>query len=321
MKNYRKTLFIAFFFISLILTAACCKKTKTYTIGIVNVNPGLESVIEGFKSGLNESLRKEGRQVNYIYNGTLNMDQADAVLKTLVEKKVDLILAVSTPAAVKAKSAVQGTKIPVVFAPVFSPVEAGLVKTLIQPGGNITGIQSGGSTAKALEWHKKIVPGAKRLFVPCKCGDSGLIQSLADLREAAQKLKVELLVSEVDSAEELQAALDNIPRDADSIWLANSYFLVSHINLIVNAALKRKLPLSSSTSQYRAGVMVSYAQDSLMTGRQASRLAYKILEGAHPSSLPVEMPEFFLGINLRTARAVGVSISDDILMQADGIVR
>jgi putative ABC transport system substrate-binding protein len=307
--------------VSLLVLFPGCKKEKVFTIGVVNINPGLEAVIDGFKSGLSGYGFIEGKNITFIYKGTLNIDQVDAELKDLTARRVDLILALTTPVAVKARKAAESAKIPVVFAPVLFPVKSGLVKSLTLPGANITGIQAGGSTAKALEWHKSAAPESKNIFVPYKPDEEAAEQSLSDLKKAALQLGITLIIREVSTLSDLKTALESIPREADSIWLLNSPFLVSNIDLFVSAAVKRKLKLSSGTSQYRAGVMISYGQDPFRTGEQAGRLAHRILEGVPPAELPVETADFSLGINLKTARAIGVKIPDEVLQQADNIIR
>lgn len=314
-------IFPAISLILLFVISSGCKKEKLFTVGIVNVNPGLEAVVDGFKSGMAAKYGYvEGKNITYVYKGALNVDLIDTELKDLKTRRVDLILALTTHVAVKAKKAVEGTKIPVVFAPVLFPVRAGLVKSLKHPDGNLTGIQVGGSTDKALEFLKSAVPGTKNIFVPYYA-DEGADYSLSDLKEAAGKLGVKLIIKEVRNINDLKAAMEFIPGEADSIWLLNSSFLVSNIDLFVTTAIKRKLPLSSVTSQYRAGVMISYGQVPFRTGEQASRLAHSILRGTSPADLPVEITDFSLGINLKTAQAAGIEIPNDILQQANFIIR
>ena len=115
--------------------------------------------------------------------------------------------------------------------------------------------------------------------------------------------------------------LDNLPGDIDALWLLNSHFLVKHTELYVEAAIKHRLPLGSGTSQVDDGVMVSYGQNAFRTGELAAGLAHKVLQGRSPSELPVEVTDFFLGINLKTAASIGIDISEDILHVADTIIR
>ena len=139
------------FFSGVLLIAACvgCNHEplngSTYTVGIVNLNEELDDVFLGFKKYLAEKGYEEGKNITYLYYGS-RKDRADLEtdLQGMIAQKVDLILSITTPATKKAKQMTSGTNIPVVFAPVFDPVESGIVQSLVRPGGNITGIKVGG---------------------------------------------------------------------------------------------------------------------------------------------------------------------------------
>jgi putative ABC transport system substrate-binding protein len=308
---------IAIFFFFIVNTISFEK--KNFVIGIVNPNTGLRKITEGFISGMAEYGYIEGENVTYIKS--YNPDEMDSALKYMVDKKVDLIFTVTTPATKKAQKATRGTNIPVVFGAVFDPVESGLVKSLHHPGGNITGIQVRGSTQKALEWLLAIVPDIKHIFVPVAFDTKAAYQSLADLKQGARKLDIKLTISEVYTLEELQGSLSHLPDDVDAIFILNSIFIVSNIRTIVDKAIELELPIGSGTGQYKNGVTITYGQKHFYSGRKASRLAHKILQGIAASDLPVEITDFFLGINLRTAEASNIEIPDDILQLADFIVR
>jgi len=295
---------------------------KMFTIGIVNLNPKLDVVIEGFMVGMTKYGYIEGENINYIYDGALtSTEEIDSALQSLVSRDIDLILTLTTPVAKKAKQSMGNSDIPVVFAPVFSPIKSGLIKSLSSPGGNLTGVKAGGGTAKSLEWLLTIAPTTKRVFVPSNSKNKAADLSLNALKKGAAKLGVELLISEINNEKELIKAFSAIPENVDAIWLLNSYFLVSRVSMFSEAAIKYRLPLASGTSQYKAGVLISYAPNHFRMGEQASRLAHRILQGAKPSDLPVEMANFFLCINLQTASAIGLEISDNILEQADDIIQ
>ena len=306
------------------LLLAGCKKPKVYKIGIVNIKPGLKSVVDGFKSGLVKSGFVEGKNIRYVYKTPQDStEQIDAALKDLLTQKVDLLLTITTQVAQRAKVAVKGSNIPVIFAPVFSPVESGIVNSLVRPGVNFTGIQVGGNIGKALEWHKTLLPKSKRILVPCEREEENGAQeqSFSELKKAASKLGIELVVAEFRTLNDLKAIMADIPKDIDSIWLLNSPFVASKINMFTQAAIKRKLPLSTGTSQSRAGVLMSYGQNTFRTGEQASRLAHRILEGASAADLPVETSECFLTINMKTAHLIGIKVTDNVLQQADIVIR
>lgn len=321
-KKIAVAAFIAVLAAVAVLTAGRLIGPRSYIIGIVNNNHGLEMVVTGFKKGMERYGYIEGKNVHYVYGGALkDTAQIDAALSDLIARKADIILTVATPVTLKAKELTKGTEIPVVFAPVFLPVESGLVESLIRPGGNMTGIQIGGSTQKALEWHKAAFPRARRVFVPYTPDEPASIQSLGDLMKAAGKLGVELILAEVRKQDDLKSALNGIPGRADSIWLLNSPFFVENIGLFTDAALKRGLALSSGTSQIRHGVLLSFSQRPVRTGEQASRLASHILDGIPPSELPVETVDYFLSINLRTAADISINVPEAVLQQADNVIR
>jgi putative ABC transport system substrate-binding protein len=302
-----------------VVAAAQCKpvKPKKYTIGIINTNPQLEAVVAGFKSGLSKFGYIEGKNVEYVYKMTPpDPDQIDAALREVLSGKSDMLFACTGPVARRAKKLAAET-VPIVFAPVYYPVKSGLVESLSRPGPNITGIQIGGSAANALQWLLEIDPRVKRIYVPFDTTqDVAAKYSLEDLEEGAGKLGVELVVSKVSTVKKLVAALD-----VHAVWLLNSPLLVSNVTEYVKAANRRRLPTASSTSQSRAGILITYGQESMRTGEQASFLAHKILSGARPSDLPVETSDFFLGINLQTAKAVGLEIPESILQQAHFLTR
>lgn len=305
-------------FISLSVVS-CTVEPKKYVIAIINPNPGLNEVVEKFKSGLNGYGYVEGKNTTYIYVN--NAREIDPALQEFKKNKVDLIFTLTTPATIKAKIAMEGTGIPVVFGTSYDPVKGGIVKSLLHQEENITGIKVGGGTQKALEWLLRIAPEVKRIFVPVKFDTEATSLSLEELKKIATKLKIELIISNIETLQDLKAALSSIPENVGAIFIVNSIFIVSNIDIIVETAIQRKLPTGAGMGQYKNGVTITYGQDYKHSGEQASRLADKILQGIPASSLPVETADYFLGINLKTAKAIDLEIPDDILIQADFVVR
>ena len=175
----------AIIFASLVFVLLSCQQPpvhkKNYLIGIVNPNQGSREMNRGFKEGLAQNGYIEGENTTFITStSSFELDQA---IQDMIARNVDLIFAVTTPAAQKAKEATQGKNIPVVFA-IQDPVASGLVKSLANPEGNLTGIQIRGSVPKALEWMLNVSPGIKNIFVPIKFDTKAARQSLEDLRAA-----------------------------------------------------------------------------------------------------------------------------------------
>ena len=312
-------------FCLLLIFSAGCDRSKPggpYTVGAVSLNPEHDKILLGFKKGLADSGYVEGKNITFIYNGAReNLADIEDDIQALISRKVDLILALSTPAAQKTKLLTAGRGIPVLFAPVYDPVGAGLVENLVHPGANLTGIKVGGNCPKALEWCMRISPHIKNIFVPFNSSNEATVISLHDLQQAADRIGVQLTVREAHDEKELEDLLQNLPAGSDALWLLNSHFLVRNTDMYVAAAIKFKLPLGSNTSQADGGVMVAYGQNPSRTGELAAGLAAKILQGSSPADLPVENTDFFLGINLKTAESIGIDISDDILHVADTIIR
>ena len=325
MKKRRNSPVLPLFLLLLTFVLACCSEaqlSKSYTVGVVNLNKEHEKIFLGFKKGLADFGYTEGQNITYLYNGSRSrMPDLENDLHSFINRKVDLILSITTPATKKTKMMTVGTGIPVVFAPVFDPVKSGIVQSLVKPGGNLTGIKVGGNSGKALEWLLKISPQTKNIFVPFNSKNKATVQSLQGLQKAADSAGVTLAVHDVHNKKELALLFNNLPQGIDALWLLNSHFLVEHTGMFVDTAIRQKLPLGSSTSRVDGGVMVTYGQNALRTGELAAGLAHEILQGRSPASLPVEITDFFLGINLKTADTIGIDISDDILHVADTIIR
>ena len=301
-----------------------CNNSPTpvhHKIAIINPSIGLNCVVDGFMDGMKQRGYEEGENVTYFYYHDIAMDEVDGVIEEIKSKDVDLVYSLTTPATLKAKKAFAGTGIPLLFAPVFSPVDSGVVDSLGKSGGNLTGLKLRGSTAKALDWMQAIVPGLKRLFVPFHLTDSAACMSLEDLSAAADKLGIELVTADLTTEDELKKVLANIPENVDGLWLTCSHLLFTHVHDIVAAATARNLPVASTSHIAQSGVLVSYGEAIVRIGGQISHLADRILKGASPKDMPIEMADFLLTINLKTAEQLGVRIPDEILSQADVVER
>lgn len=330
MKSTKRFFFIAIVVLTALLMAACSSPTdnarqeEMFTIGVVNLSPTLDPVYEGFKAGMAEQGYVEGENITYIYDGSVeSIEELEPAIQNLLEQDIDLLLSLSTPATQKAKMVAEGTGVPLIFAPLSDPVVAGVVDSLGQPGGNLTGIKGGGSIPKQLEWLLTIAPDTKRVFVPHNPEDGSSAVGLIELTGAADKLDVELVVEEVHTVEELQAVIQSPPDDIDAIFFLPDSLVKNHLDEWLTLALELNLPTTTdSYTQVETGVLTSYGADFFLVGKQVARLADQILQGhSNASDLPVETADFVMGINLKTADAIGLEISDDVLKQAAYIFR
>ncbi|HOZ45537.1 MAG TPA: ABC transporter substrate-binding protein [Candidatus Hydrogenedentes bacterium] len=306
-------------------TMSACheREPQEFTVGVLSSDPCLGPAFNGFRQALTQE--DYSNQITYLFNETSPTapEPLDVAARQLVADHVDLILSLGTTATTCAQNATVSTEIPVVFAVIDDPVGSGFVKSIADPAGNITGVSYLGlQEPPRMQWLKRIVPGTRRVYMPSQPASSGTALSLPLARQAAAELGIELVEREVADNDALDDAIQSIPEEVDAIFLPPDSLLCSAMDRWVAAADARQLPLCVPNNVHvRRGALLSYGFTFFDAGRQAARLADQILRGARPGTLPVEIPEFFLSINLKTARALGIDIPNGILCQAADIVR
>ncbi len=315
--------------VALVLTACTNQqaeqsKPKVFSIGVVSGGANMNPVFDSFKASMAELGYTEGKNLNYVYSGPASSpDKIDSITKSVLDAKIDLILALNTPATKSVQQATAGTNIPVVFLPVTDPVKSGFVQSVQRPGGNLTGISAGLSVqGQRLEWLLKLVPKIKRIYVPYDPGDEASAIALPVVQNVASQLGVQLSLGEVHSSDDITASIANLPADVDAIFIMPGSQVGSRLDDYIKASIEHKLPLTSPIiSQVSSGTLISYAFSPSAIGKQAARMTDRILKGAKPAEVPVETSEYFLGINLKTAAAIGVEVPDEILRQAATVIR
>ncbi|MFC1751040.1 ABC transporter substrate-binding protein, partial [Pseudomonadota bacterium] len=256
------------------------KPEKKYLIGIVNPSHSMQSATPGFISTLDEYGYRDGENARYIIVN--DKKGLDAGIDELIRQNVNLIYSVSTPVTNKVKAATRESRIPVVFI-MHDPVSSGVISTLENPGGNLTGIQVRGSTPKALEWLRQIEPSATHVFAPIGFDTHAAKQSLGDLEGAIEQAGFKLSTASVNSTEQLSTVLANMPDDTDAIFLLHSLMLFSNIEAISKYAVEKRIPIVSS--HYHSKVLFSYGVDGYRVGEQSARIAHSILIGNSPSDI------------------------------------
>jgi ABC-type uncharacterized transport system substrate-binding protein len=250
------------------------------------------------------------------------VDRLPALAAQLVALQVDVIVAGNTTSANAAKAAT--ATIPIVFIGTTDPVGQGLVASFARPGGNVTGVTSSPGpeiAGKALELFKEAVPRISRVAV-LYTGQLLFDPSVRVQRRVAPKLGVTLLPHGVNTLNELTAALAAIPRER-----ANGLFLFGNDKrtpLILEFATRNRLPTMCDDGDLveEGGVLMSYYSSPLDVRRHAARFVDKIRKGAKPRDIPVEQPtKFDLFVNLKTAKALGLTIAPSILARADQIIQ
>lgn len=306
-----------------LLLPGCSSKSGPYTVGLVIESAAAAPIVEGFETGMTELGYVEGEDIVYIESDILGseVEAIDNEIKRLLdEKKVDMLFVISELPALEAKKAVEGTDIPVIFAPAANVVEIGLVESISHPGGNLTGIQAGGEVFKSMEYLMRIVPDAKKIYIPYNPVDNNSSILVGVVTEIATQFNVEIVPGEVHSSEEAATAIENLPEDIDAIYRVLSSTLEQNNALLGQAAIKRGLPMSGMAYLDEAALF-TLAIDAFGVGKQAARLASQIQQGVKPGDLPVEAAEYYFAVSLKTAEKIGVEIPDDMLQQADDIFR
>ncbi len=310
----------------LLLCSCDATQAQTYTIGVVNVFPLHEQILAGFKAGMTDLGYVEDDNVTYIYNGVMSDSQAIASeIENLQAQDVDLILMLGN----LPQEIVEKIDTPTVFAPVVNPVESGMVDSISQPGGYLTGVQVsvGGPLLKSLEWLLTIAPETTKVYVPfdpsyMQMGSDVVDINVSALIQGVAALGAELVPGMVRSSEEVVTAITGLPKDT-GILLIPMASLEPGMGDIIEAANQRGIAVGSTLPYHlELGVLFVYGIDYFHIGeKQLARLADQILQGTDPSNLPVEKTEFFLSINMKTAEAIGLDIPDTVLEQAINVVR
>jgi putative ABC transport system substrate-binding protein len=300
---------------------------KVHRIGFLGISTASNYAprIAALRQGLRDLGYIEGQNIVFEYRWAEgNSDRYHALITDLVRLKVDVIVTGST-ATIRAAKEVTKT-IPIVMAGGSAPLEAGLVPSLARPGGNITGVTSSNVElgGKRLELLREVAPGVSRVAVLGLAGHASTPLSLKDVEDAGRALGLQLQAL-LARQEELDGALAAATRGQAGALLVLGGPMASDISSstrIADFAVKSRLP---AISPYRPfadhGGLMAYGMDLAILYRHAAVYVDKILKGANPADLPVEQPtKFELAINLKTAKAIGLTIPPSVLMRADEVI-
>jgi putative ABC transport system substrate-binding protein len=309
------------------LVAEAQQAATVYRIGIllplplpVSRNPGLGE----FLPGLRDLDYVEGRNIIIEYRAAEGkLERLPTLAADLVSTKVDIIFALATTAAQAAKNATK--MIPIVFAGANDPVNIGLVASLARPGGNVTGLTNTGPdlSGKRLELLKEIAPGASRIAILWNPANPTVAGQVRETEVAARALGTQLQVVEIRGPDDLESAFQAITSGrAGGLVVIADVITHEHRERIAALAARSRLPTISECRAFAAsGVLMSYGPSIPDAARRAAVLVDKILKGAKPADLPVEQPtKFELVINMKTAKALGLTIPPSLLLRADQVI-
>lgn len=311
---------------ALILPAFPARAQKIFYVPALVADNQFVSAYEGFRSKMSELGYSEGKHIRYeLYNAKGDMEELKVLAQKIVQQKPDLIVTSSTSTTAPVSKLTEGTNLPVVFLASGNPLS--LVKSYSSSGNNLTGIATTVMelTEKRLVLFRELVPGLKRIIFLTNSKAANYEEYIVATRAAARRLNFAL--SEIElratNGDEVKAQLDSITRKAgEGIFVPPDAVLVGVSEFIGRHAIKQKLPaVGPNVQTVRNGLLAAYSPDYYSLGQQGAKLVDKILRGAKPADLPVELPyQLELAVNVRTARAIGVKVSKETLLRADELV-
>jgi putative tryptophan/tyrosine transport system substrate-binding protein len=311
-------------------TSTAQQAGKVWRIGFLSLSSDAEPAPPRWYAAFRDGLRKLG----YVEGDNLiverryaggQLDRLSALAAELVRLKVDVIVAAPAGSASAAKKVT--STIPIVFIGEPDPVGTALVASLGRPGGNVTGLADahGDLIPKRLEILKQAVPAASRLAMLWNPANSSTAPQLRVAEAAAPALGVTVFATGITGPrrENLDSAFEAIAKNRPgALMVVGDATLGAHRQRIVELAIKQRLPTSGSHSAWaESGLLLSYGTDFVELFHRSAVLVDKIFKGAQPADLPVEQPtKFELVINLRTAKALGLTIPPSLLSRADRLI-
>jgi len=308
------------------LAAEAQQAGKVYRVGMLETRSTVLNAanIDAFRQGLRELGYKEGQNLEIEYRSSDGRDERfPGLAGELVRLKVDLILTRGTPAALAAKSATR--TIPVVMAASGEPVGSGIVASLGRPGGNVTGLSSALTEvyAKRVELLRELLPRLARVAAIFNMGNPVTPPQWHVVEATARSLGIEPQLLDVRRPEDLPRLFDAAAKQrAEALIVGLDGVTQGNLRPIAELAAKQRLPSIYGAKEYVAfGGLITYGASDFHMYHRAATFVDKIFKGAKPADLPVEQPtKFELVINLKTAKALGLTIPPSILVRADEVI-
>ena len=307
------------------LSTGAQQASIVHRIGVLLYAGAPPGLLEAFWEGLHDLGYVEGQNITVeLRNARGRKEQLAALADELVQLKVDIILAVNTPSALAAKAAT--TTIPIVITRIADPVRSGLVQSLAHPGGNVTGLSFMHleQHVKRFELLREILPTLSRVAILINANNPGSLLNAAGIERASAQLGLAFLTLPVRGPSDFPGAFQAATRaGAKALVISDDTFLTQHRVQLLKLAAKHALPVATRYKDFaEAGGLIAYGPNLPALYRRAAYYVDRILKGTKPTDLPVEQPtEFYFIINLKTAKALGITIPPIVLYQADEVIR
>lgn len=305
---------------------------KIYRIAIVTRKDvgTYEEAIANYRKKMGELGYIEGKNVSYDIRHYDKNRELKEIIRDMVASGPDLISTYSTPATVEAYEQTKDLTqpIPIVFGSVGDPLSAGVVHDIARPGTNVTGVVSLASelTSNRIRLLKEINPFIKRIAMPHSANelnDASARKSVQVAQLAAQELGVNLILFPVSSPDKNTSVAAMITKEkTDGMIIGGDSLIWGGIDLYIAQAIKEKIPLAAfDLTQIAKGGLIGIGPDYMHVGKQAAALTHQILRGASPATIAIQVPErLILAVNLATARAIGITLGDELLKRVDVVI-
>jgi putative ABC transport system substrate-binding protein len=327
MKKLSKAVALITMMVLLLSMAGCASNKESKTpeskgkikIGIVQIveHPSLNTIRESFISELAKEGYKDGDNIVIDYqNAQGDQTNLKTICQKFVNNKYDLIVAIATPSA---QAAIGETKdIPIVFAACTDPVGSGLVSSLEKPGKNVTGTSDAVSAEKIIELAKRITPDIKTVGALYNSSETNSISVVKNLKEYASKNNIKVVEATVTNSSEIQQAVNSLVGKVDAIFSPIDNTVASAMPVVAQVANKAKIPVyPGADSMVKDGGLATFGVNYPVLGQETAKMAVQILKGKKAGDIPVmSMKNLDIYVNKDTAKAIGVTIPDDVLKEA-----
>ena len=292
---------------------------KKIKIGIVQIveHPSLDTIREAIIKELADKGFKDGQNITIDYqNAQGDQTNLNTITEKFVDNNYDMIIAIATPSA---QAAVSKTKtIPILFAACTDPIGSGIVTSMEKPGGNVTGTSDAVSAEKIMELARLITPNIKKIGALYNSSETNSISVINNLKEYAKNNGITVVDATVTSSSDVQQAAASLVGKVDAIFTPIDNTVASAMPVVAQVADKAKIPVYvGADSMVKDGGLATYGVDYEVLGTETGDMAVEILNGTKPGDIPVKtMDNMNIYVNKDTAKAIGITIPEDIISQA-----
>lgn len=300
-------------------TAAPAADQKAIKIGIVQIveHPSLNTIREAFIEQLASKGYKDGENIKIDYqNAQGDQTNLNTIVQKFVADKSDLIVAIATPSAQAAANVT--SDIPVLFSACTDPVGSGLVTSLDKPGKNVTGTSDAVSAEKIMELAKRITPNIKKIGALYNSSETNSISVINNLKEYAKTSGMEVIEGTVTNSSEVQQVTQSLAGQVDAIFSPIDNTIAAAMPVVAQVANSAKIPVYvGADSMVKDGGLATYGINYTILGQETANMAVDIITGKNPGDMPVKtMKDMDIYVNKDTAKAIGVTVPDDVLKEA-----